>query len=1191
MYLKSLEIQGFKSFANKLVFEFKGGITGIVGPNGSGKSNVADAVRWVLGEQSAKQLRGAKMEDIIFSGTETRKPLGFAYVAITLDNSDHQLAIDYDEVKVARRVYRSGESEYLINGTNCRLKDVQELFLDTGIGKEGYSIIGQGQIDKILSGKPEDRRELFDEAAGIVKFKKRKATAEKNLEEEKQNLCRINDILAEIEKQVEPLEKQALVAKEYLKYREELKALDVNMFLIEYERILEEQKDVDEKLEIAAGDLEHSKNSFDQTKEEYEKLEAQIEEFDSALEEKKMELNNYRLHKEKLEGDIKVYKEQITASEQNREHYQERIDSVNKELEDKDSQLNKYYEQKSSLDEKIASFDDIQRETNKELENIVLDMTSIQKSIDECNSDMYRHLEENANQKAEIQKYETILEQSSIQKATLNQRLLKNKSNESLLQVEWNEKQETLQDILERIQTLRDQNTNVENKLRELQNNIREKEEAYRNLQQKYHQEKSRMDSLKNMTERYEGYGNSIRKIMELKQSTPGIEGVVADIIKVKKEYETAVEIALGGSIQNIVTDNEATAKSLIEYLKKNKFGRATFLPLTSVSSRGGFKDNNVLKEQGVIGLANSLVEHDKKYDGLVEYLLGRIVVVDTINNAIALAKRYNYSLRIVTIEGELLSPGGSMSGGSYKNNSNLLSRRREIEEIESKVVTISTQMQENASYVEKCKKDREDSRNTYESNKAKLQELSLSQNTVKMQMQQIESKKQEIRTLYEEIQKESAEIDNQALELKKSINQLREIQEENQLKSKEAESTMAEYTKQLEEKKLLEKTCNEKVASLKLDCSTLEQQNQYVIENIRRVKAEIEKLRAELQEVHTKLLQAKQHMDSRVELTNNTKNQLETDEQLIASITKDLEEMVTKKENLSKDHKSFLARREELSNMVNELDKENFRLTGQREKLMEQLDTQVNYMWQEYELTYSLALEKKNEEYDNIPQMKKMIQSLKQQIKSLGDVNVNAIEDYKNLIERYELLKTQHDDLVEAEEALKKIIEELDIEMRKQFNEKFAEIRSQFDLVFKELFGGGKGTLELMEGEDILEAGIRIIAQPPGKKLQNMMQLSGGEKALTAISLLFAIQNLKPSPFCLLDEIEAALDDANVKRYAKYLHKLTTHTQFIVITHRRGTMASADTLYGVTMQEKGVSTLVSVSLIEDELEDKREKA
>ncbi|WP_310603443.1 chromosome segregation protein SMC, partial [Anaerosporobacter sp.] len=1076
-----------------------------------------------------------------------------------------------------------------INGTNCRLKDVQELFLDTGIGKEGYSIIGQGQIDKILSGKPEERRELFDEAAGIVKFKKRKATAEKNLEEEKQNLCRINDILAELEKQVEPLEKQAGVAKEYLKYREELKTLDVNMFLVEYERILDEQKNVDEKLQIATGDLNSYKNAFDQTKEEYEKLETQIEEFDSSLEEKKMDLNNYRLHKEKLEGDIKVYKEQITASEQNRKHYQERMDSINKELEEKQSQLNEYGEQRNQLDEKINSFGGVQSETNSELEAVLTDITSITESIEEYNSKVYHYMNESANQKAEIQKYETMLEQSGIQKAMLNQRLLKSKSNESLLQVEWDEKQKSIQDITAKIQGIQEQNADTQNKLVTLQNSIKEKEGIYRNLQQKYHQEKSRMDSLKNMTERYEGYGNSIRKIMELKQTTSGIEGVVADIIKVKKEYETAVEIALGGSIQNIVTDNEATAKSMIEYLKKNKFGRATFLPLTSVSSRGGFKDNNVLKEQGVIGLANSLVEHDSKYDGLVEYLLGRIVVVDTIDNAIALSKKYKYSLRIVTVEGDLLSPGGSMSGGSYKNNSNLLSRRREIEEIEIKVADISKQMQENIALVEGYKKDRENSRNAFETNKANLQELSLSQNTVKMQLQQIEAKRQELRTLYDEIKKESTEIDSQALESKNAVDKLKVIQEENQAKSKEAEIMIAEYTKQLEEKKALEKACNDKVASLKLDYSSLEQQRQYTTENMGRVKSEIDKFGDELLDIQLKLSESKQHMDSRVELTNNTKNQLENDDKLISSLSKDLEEMTAKKEMLSRDHKAFLTKREELSNMVNELDKENFRLAGQREKLLEQLDIQVNYMWQEYELTYSLALEKKSELYDDIPQMKRMIQGLKQQIKSLGDVNVNAIEDYKNLIERYELLRTQHDDLIEAEEALRRIIEELDTEMRKQFNEKFAEIRSQFDLVFKELFGGGKGTLELMEGEDILEAGIRIIAQPPGKKLQNMMQLSGGEKALTAISLLFAIQNLKPSPFCLLDEIEAALDDANVKRYAKYLHKLTTHTQFIVITHRRGTMASADTLYGVTMQEKGVSTLVSVSLIEDELEDKKE--
>ncbi|HEX3078727.1 MAG TPA: chromosome segregation protein SMC, partial [Lachnospiraceae bacterium] len=756
MYLKSLEIQGFKSFANKLVFDFKGGITGIVGPNGSGKSNVGDAVRWVLGEQSAKQLRGAKMEDIIFSGTQARKPLGFAYVAITLDNSDHQLSIDYDEVTIARRVYRSGESEYLINGTNCRLKDVQELFLDTGIGKEGYSIIGQGQIDKILSGKPEDRRELFDEAAGIVKFKKRKAAAEKNLEEEKQNLCRINDILSEIEKQVEPLEKQSQVAREYLKYRDELKELDVNMFLIEYERIHDEQKEIDSKIEIASNDLSKAKDSFDQTKEEYDKLEAQIEQFNVTLEEKRVILNNYRLHKEKLEGDIKVFKEQIAAFDQSKMHYQERIRSVEEEMGTKGTQLKEYQALKQEIDEKLDSIDDVRTQSSKDLDTILEEVSSITKAIEDCNNEILRYLNENSNVKSELKKYETILEQNNIQKVTLNQKLLKSKSDEAILASQLKEQLSARESVKEEVEQISLTNQNLELQIRDLQSCIKDNEEKLRSLQQKFHQEKSRLDSLKNMTERYDGYGNSIRKIMELKPTKPGIEGVVADIIKVKKEYETAVEIALGGSIQNIVTDNENTAKELIDYLKKNKFGRATFLPLTSVMNRGGFKDNGVLKEQGVIGLANTLVENDSKYNGLVEYLLGRIVVVDDIEHAISIAKKYNYTLRIVTVEGESLSPGGSMSGGSYKNNSNLLSRRREMEEIEAVIHSIEDQQVQLTKSIDKDKQSRNDYRTSYEQNKNRLQDLSLSQNTINMQIRQLESKQSEIGNFYEEIRKES---------------------------------------------------------------------------------------------------------------------------------------------------------------------------------------------------------------------------------------------------------------------------------------------------------------------------------------------------------------------------------------------------------------------------------------------------
>lgn len=1185
MYLKSIQIHGFKSFANKITFEFNNGITGIVGPNGSGKSNVGDAVRWVLGEQSAKQLRGAKMEDVIFSGTEARKPLGFAYVAITLDNSDHKLPIDYDEVTVARRVYRSGESEYLINGNNCRLKDVQELFLDTGIGKEGYSIIGQGQIDKILSGKPEDRRELFDEAAGIVKFKKRKVTAEKNLEAEKQNLCRINDILAEIEKQVGPLEKQSNVAREYLKYKEELKTLDVNMFLMEYDRIYEAKKQLDEKLTISSDDLTMAKNNYESTKEEYEKLELQIEEYNKEIEEKRNTLNENRLNKEKLEGDIKVFKEQIIAAKQSEDHYQSRVEAIHKEIAEYEVELEKYLKEKRDIDEKLDSLDDIQTEANQELSQITANIERYSKDIDNFNSEIFEYLNENTNIKSKLQRYEMMLEQNNIKKVELNQKLLKNKSDEAIQNDIIESHKAKLLDISDQINQINKSNDELESIISEINEKLKEGQNQLNQKQQEYHRERSRRDYLKSITERYEGYGNSIRKVMEQKERNPGIIGVVADIIKVKKEYETAVEIALGGSIQNIVTDNANTAKDLIEFLKKNKYGRATFLPLTNITNKNAFYNENALKEPGVIGLASSLIETDHKFEGLIDYLLGRIVVVDHINNAIALAKKYNYSLRIVTTEGELLSPGGSMSGGAYKNTSNLLSRRREIEDIEKNIVTIEETINKLNESIEINKKNQSGYGINIEDNKKQIQELYIMQNTEKIGLNQAEEKKEENQSSYAQISIESKEIDNQSRELKKNIEELENSLQINVEKSKENENKIDEYNSYLEKERMIEKSFLEKVSSIKMDFTSLEQSNQFALENIKRVKKEISKYREEKENLQKSVIETTNQMNEKEMVIKQT-------EEHIAYFTKnlmDLEEIIKKlvdsKEQISKSHKEFFAKREELSTRINNLDKECYRLTGQKEKLTEASEGQINYMWDEYELTYNNALSLRNSEYNNLPEMKKSIGELKNKIKGLGDVNVNAIEDYKALVERYDLLRTQRDDLVKAEEVLKGIILELDNEMRKQFEEKFAAIKTQFDIVFKELFGGGKGTLELIEDEDILEAGIRIIAQPPGKKLQNMMQLSGGEKALTAISLLFAIQNLKPSPFCLLDEIEAALDDSNVKRYAKYLHKLTKDTQFIIITHRRGSMAAADVLYGITMQEKGVSTLVSVNLIENELD------
>ena len=1185
MYLKSIEVHGFKSFANKINFEFHDGITAIVGPNGSGKSNVGDAVRWVLGEQSAKQLRGSKMEDIIFSGTETRKPMGYAYVAITLDNSDGKLPIEYEEVTVARRVYRSGESEYLINGSTCRLRDVQELFLDTGIGKEGYSIIGQGQIDKILSGKPEDRRELFDEAAGIVKFKKRKSSAEKNLEEERQNLCRINDILSEIEKQIGPLEQQSKTAKEYLKLRDELKTLDVNLFLMEHGNMGESKSQLEEKLQITKDHLASVTTDYENTKEEYEKLEIQMTECDSELDENKNALNECKLSKEKQEGSIKVLKEQILSIKQNNLHYQSRIETINKDINSKKMEQEGYIKEKQEIDSKIDALDDNQSAITINLEKVRENIAGFMKQIEDCNSEIFDFLSENSTIKTNLQRYETILEQNNIKKVELNQKLLKNKSEEALIDIAIKEEEDNLSQISDKIIEINTQNEQVESQIGILQKEIEQLSSQIVDKQQEYHRKKSKLESLKNLTERYEGYGNSIRKVMERKETNSGIIGVVADIIKVDPQYETAIEISLGGNIQNIVTETEETAKSLIEYLKKNKFGRATFLPLTNITNKEMANSDKILKEEGVIGYANTLVEADSKFRDLMGYLLGRNIVVNNIDNALRLAKKYNQTLRIVTLEGELLNPGGSLSGGAYKNSSNLLSRRREIEELEKNVESLSKLVIQFMKDKEDKKNERNSIRQQVEENKAKLQELYLNQNTIKMNLNQEMAKKEEGKVSFHEFTNEIREIDLQSKELHENIDKLNEDLKQNELKSKENEDRIEEFNGLLELEKQKEKKLNDKASSIRVDFSALEQRNQNMMEHIKRMKRELERLYEEASELNRTKDNSEVQVREKQDNIQNTENEIELLNQKALTLEENIKVLNRTKEEITKSHKAFFQKREELSQEMNNLDKEAYRLSNQLEKLLEQMDEKISYMWEEYELTFSSALLLKDDSITNLPQTKKGISDIKGKIKNLGDVNVNAIEDYKNLSERYTFLRTQRDDIRKAEETLVGIIHELDDEMRKQFEEKFQAIKVQFDLVFKQLFGGGKATLELTEDDDILEAGIIITSQPPGKKLQNMLQLSGGEKALTAISLLFAIQNLKPSPFCLLDEIEAALDDANVKRFAQYLHKLTEHTQFIVITHRRGTMSAADILYGITMQEKGVSTLVSVNLIEDELD------
>ncbi len=1182
MYLKSIEIQGFKSFANKINFQFHNGITGIVGPNGSGKSNVADAVRWVLGEQRIKQLRGGSMQDVIFAGTELRKPLSYAYVSITLDNSDHQLPIDYPEVTVARRLYRSGESEYLINGAACRLKDVNELFYDTGIGKEGYSIIGQGQIDKILSGKPEERRELFDEAAGIVKFKKRKTSAMKKLEEEKANLVRVTDILSELEKQIGPLERQSEKAKIYLKKKEALKTLDVNCFLLEHRRLQGELTAVEEKYQIASNQLQEASAGYERIKEEYDMATAAIEICETAIEENRTLLSEGSLLRGKLEGQINVYKEQIHSAESNEKHFCTRKESVEAEIAAKEAERAELLKDKAKIDATVEDISRVRDQAQANLDAVLDEITRVTEQIDAQKNAIIEYLNQRAGIKSKLSRFDSVVEQTQIRKAEIQARMLRAKSDEAKQEETIEALQKAYEELSEAIRMMEEEVASKEEEVNTYRKELTACDESYRSAQEQYHREQSRLEALSNMTERYEGYGGAVKSVMEQKGREKGIVGVVADILKTDAKYELAIETALGANIQNIVTQDEEVAKRMIAFLKQQKAGRATFLPLTSIKNPQPFKNEECLKEPGVLGLADSLVHVDKSYSSVAKSLLGRIVVVDHIDHAVKIARKYNYAVRMVTLEGDLLVPGGAMSGGAFKNNSNLLGRRREMEAIEKQIKSLADKMDAISKEIEEKKSARNRLRVEVEGMKSTLQMKLIEQNTARLNVTSALERKEEALADAGELTKEIQELEQSLKELEAEKVSVMEELRASVRAEQDADSEVMKLQSRLSELSDVEEEESAKVNEWEMKVRSFRQTLEFHEQNVSRIQGEIDRYVKELEEIETSIAVSKQDVVDRHAAIKELEESILHSEQMQGEAGVKLKEAMARKEELTSEQKKFFDRREEMAQQISGLDKEVYRLNAQREKLEESIENQINYMWNEYEITLSDAMNLANPLLTELSVMKKEIAEIKAEIKKLGDVNVNAIEDYKNLMERYTFLKTQHDDLVEAEKALEGIIEELDAAMRKQFREKFADIGREFDKVFKELFGGGKGTLELQEEEDILEAGIRIIAQPPGKKLQNMMQLSGGEKALTAIALLFAIQNLKPSPFCLLDEIEAALDESNVGRYARYLHKLTKHTQFIVITHRRGTMEEADRLYGITMQEKGISTLVAVDLIEE---------
>ena len=963
-----------------------------------------------------------------------------------------------------------------------------------------------------------------------------------------------------------------------------MKNLDVNVFLLENEKLVEDLAQTTEKYDGASEQLAKANENFSHIKDEYERVQNQLERLEEMIAEGQGKISSASEIRGKLELQIGVLKEQIRSSGDNQEHFAGREKAIREQIAEREAEKNRLIEEKKSYDLELESMDKTFREAQDRVTALQEKIDAYNAEIDDSQKKLMEGLNERAGMKSEVARLDSLQEQHQIRKSELSASLLRARSDEEQQESEIEGLRKTFRDLQEEIKRLNERQSALEEKNSELTELLTQKDQAYRDAQVKYHQEKSRLDAITGITERYEGYGNSIRRVMEQKEENTGIIGVVADIIKVEKQYETAIETALGGNIQNIVTEDEATAKNMIGMLKRERAGRATFLPLTAITNPQTFKTPEVLEEKGAIALACDLVTTDKKYADVARTLLGRIVVVENVDLAFKIARKYDYGVRLVTLEGELLVPGGAVSGGAFKHSGNLLARRREMDELENGVKKHLKQIDTLLSEIESAKEDRKKVRRDIEEMREQIQRKFIEQNTARLNVMTAEEKKEQAGAGLEQLRADVEQLEKELAEIGAGREEALRHLSESEAREKELKALIEKRQAELDGLAEEEAAASDKAARLHTEAEMSRQKQGFMQQNVDRIAEDIQRIRAELEEVIETLENSRTDTQQKEEDIKKLTETIEASYEAQDEDREKVAEYTRKKQELTEKQKNFFNERESLSDQISSLDKEVYRLEAQRARMQESIDSRISYMWNEYEITLSDAREMRNEEMTDLAGMKKEIGQIKDELKGLGEVNVNAIEEYRELMERYTFMSDQHDDLVGAEEKLKDLITELDENMRLQFTEKFEQISVEFDKVFKEMFGGGQGTLELQEEEDVLEAGIRIIAQPPGKKLQNMMQLSGGEKALTAIALLFAIQNLKPSPFCLLDEIEAALDDSNVGRFAGYLHKLTRHTQFIVITHRRGTMERADRLYGITMREKGVSALVSVDLIEKDL-------
>ena len=1179
MYLKRIEMQGFKSFADKTVLEFKPGITTVIGPNGSGKSNISDAIRWVLGEQSMKSLRGAKSEDIIFAGTQARKSLGFAEVSIVIDNNDNKLPIEYSEVTVTRKIYRSGETGYFINKVPCRLKDILELFMDTGIGRDGYSIIGQGKIDEILSNKSEDRRHIFEEAAGIVKYRTRKQESEKKLEQTKLNLLRINDILAEIEANIEPLKLQSDKAKQFLDLREELKSIEVGLFIYNINTYKEKLEQLVKDEDIITSQKEAEDIKMDALQASKEELRQVVDDITAQIE----NMQNIGFESsnkiEKINSEIGISNERIQNNSANKQRLETEILEVKSRIEELKEEQKQKLEKKTNLTSNKEKFEKELAEKESELEELTKKLSDKELEIEGKKQIVQDNIDKKYELAAEINTQDVNYENLEKRKKQLKNEIDSVISELDSTRYGKNEISKGFYDIESK------RNTAVE----KLEKSVQAKEQNMQKLKQ-YEEEISKLTYTQRMkqarhqflieTEKEkEGYNKTVKSLLVAcdKDSSlnKGIHGVLANLISVEKEYETAIEMCLGQSLQNVVTSTEQDAKKMIEYLRSNSLGRASFLPIASVQ---GKKLDKLTKMDGVIGIASDLVKCKKEYEQIILSLLGRTVVVEDMDTAIALAKKDKYSFRIVTLKGDIISSSGSISGGSVQTKTvNILGRSREIEDLEKELKKLEKQIADKTAEKEEYASSIGDSIEQTAKLEKELQEIEIVYATEKQKMVAVEEN--------------ITRLENRLAKLKEELTQTEKQKEENRLLKEQKEAEIQALTQQIEElNKVIEEFAlnnkdNQKyiddlnfdITNLKISVTSFDESESSIEEMVERISQDIKNNEQSIENKNQNILAITEENTKLEQTITEYNNQIEQIKQEVTNSGTKVEEL--KQERIAKNEKLVNTENEIQSQFstLESLKEQIIKLDVKKTKLEQDLQQVVESLWNEYELTPNST-----EEYqkpNNVATAQKQVNSLRNKIKDLGSINIDSIEEYKKTKERYDFMSEQRLDLENTASKLRKIINDMTTTMQNQFKEKFELINKNFNEVFTELFNGGKAELILENEENILECGIDIRVQPPGKKLQNMMLLSGGEKAFTAIALLFAILKINPAPFCILDEIEAALDDVNVYRFAEYLKKFCKQTQFLIITHRKGTMEAGDSVYGVTMEENGISKLLSIKL------------